>query len=90
MNEKKQKINEFNILGVNVQLLITIGVIVFALIYLFTEKFLFVLEILMGIDLLVMSYNNHKIYHKRKLTIIYMIFAIVLFIFAILSILGVI
>ena len=90
MKEKKKLINEFNILGVNLQVVVTIAVAIFAIIYLLTNKFLFVLEILMAIDLLIMALNNQKIYHKKNITYLYIAFAIILLVFAILAILGVI
>ena len=88
MKNKNEKITEFNILGVNIQFIITILVVIFGVVVLLTNRFLFVLEILMSIDLFIMAYNNHKIYH-RKITYLYILIAVILFIVSILSLLGV-
>ncbi len=90
MKEKKKIINEFNILGVNMQIVITIAVLIFGGIYLFTKRFRSVFEILMAMDLFIMAYNNERIYHKRRATILYITFGILLLVFAILSLVGVI
>ena len=90
MKEKKKIINEFNILGVNMQIVVTIAVLIFGGIYLFTKRFRSVFEILMAMDLFIMAYNNEMIYHKRKATVLYIIFGILLLVFAILSLVGVI
>ena len=90
-NNKSGKINRFNILSVNVQAFFTILVLVFAILALgVNEKYFIGLEILVGIDLFVMAFNNHRIYHRSKVTVIYILIGLYLFIYALLSILGVI
>ena len=90
-NQKNGKINQFNILGINIQIFVTILVIVFAILALGVDhKYFIGLEVIAGIDLFVMAFNNHRIYHRSKATIIYILMGLYLFIYALLSILGVI
>ena len=89
MEKKRQKISQFNILGVNLQILITIVVVVLGIICLLGHDLYFFLEVSIALDLLVMAYNNYKIYHKKNLTWIYIIVAVLVFIAAIVSKLGV-
>jgi len=88
--EKKKIINQYNILGVNIQILVTILVVIFGVITLITNKYWYLLEFSMAIDLFIMAYNNHMIYHKGKVSPIYIVVGILLVIVGILSILGVI
>ena len=89
MDNKNKKIDKYNILIVNIQIVVTIFVLVFGLIYLLKGKYRLVFEILMAIDLLIMAYNNIKIYHKKFATYLYILFAIILILFTILSLFGV-
>lgn len=89
-NKKISKINEFNILGINIQIIVTIVVVVFAILSLFvSDNFLPILELFIGLDLMIMAYNNKKIYQRGKVTYIYLIVGILLIVYAILSLVGV-
>ncbi|MBR2679001.1 MAG: hypothetical protein IKE63_06250 [Bacilli bacterium] len=89
-NKKKSKINEYNILGINVQIVLTIIVCIFGLLSLIvSSKFLKFLYLFIGLDLLIMGYNNERIFRKEGLTIFYMISGIVLVIYSILKFIGV-
>ena len=92
MKNKKVKINEFNILGFTIQVIVTIIVLVFAIIALFVNsKFFPYLYLSMGIDLLIMSYNNKKIFNKEKnIVILYLAFGVLMILYSILSFLGVV
>lgn len=65
------------ILGIYLQMLVTAVVVILGLICLFGGDFSFLLKILVAVDLLVMAYNNYKVYSKKKLTILYVLVAIV-------------
>ncbi len=88
--KKKKIINQYNILGVNIQILITILVVVFGVITLITGKYLYLLEFSMAADLFIMAYNNHSIYHKQNATVIYIVVGVIMIIIGILSVLGVV
>ena len=90
MEKKSGKINQFNIFGAYVQFALTIVVVVFGILSFVNSKYFFGLEISMILDLLVMAYNNHKIYKQKNGTIFYLAFAGVLLVMVILSKLGVI
>jgi len=83
------KINEFNILFVNLQLLFTIIVVVLLILSFFINVG-FWLELSLCFALSIMAYNNYKIYKKKKLTIVYISFAIIMFILFLLMLLGVV
>lgn len=90
-NKKNNKINEFNILGVNLQIILTIVVVILGLLYLIAgSKFLNWLYIFIGLDLIIMGYNNIKIFKKQGLTIVYFASGIALIIYTILRMVGVI
>lgn len=86
---KNIKINDSNILGVIVQKVLTVLIIIFAIITLFVPSFIVGLEFCAGLTLFSIAYNNHKIYKKPKITILYIIFAILLILFGIMNLLGV-
>lgn len=89
-NKKKSKINEFNILGVNIQIILTIVVLIFGLLYLIVgSKFRNLFYLFIGLDLVIMGYNNMRIYRKQGLTIVYFASGIALIIYTILAMIGV-
>ncbi len=90
MKNKKGKINKYNILGINIQIVLTILLCVFAIIGFFVNPWYFsIMRIIIGIDLLVMAFNNERVYHSRSVTIIYIIIGIMTFIWGLLNIFGV-
>ena len=62
-------------IGVWIQAILTALIVIFLIINFFTPV-LFLLEILFILTLLVMSYNNYKIYKKNGFTILYIVAAI--------------
>ena len=88
--KKNNKINEYNVLGVNIQIVLTILVCIFGLLVLIvSSKYLKFLYLLIGLDLIILGYNNKKIFKKEGLTIVYMATGIGLVIYSILIIIGV-
>ena len=81
--KKKNKIHEFNILGAFLQALCTIIVLVLAIVSIMNHNIFPYFEIIMGIDLMIMAYNNKKIFQKEKLTLYYLIFGIIVLIIGI-------
>lgn len=88
--KKNNKINDYNILGINVQIVLTILVLIFGLLYLIVgSKFKNVFYIFIGLDLIVMGYNNIKVFKKQGATIVYFATGIALIIYTILAMIGV-
>ena len=89
-NKKTNKINDYNILGINIQIGLTIVVLILALLYLIVgSKFRNAFYIFIGLDLIIMGYNNIKVFKKTGATIVYFTTGIVLIIYTILSMIGV-
>ena len=84
--KKKNKIHEFNILGAFLQALCTIIVLVFAIVSIMNHNIFPYFEIIMGIDLMIMAYNNKKIFQKEKLTLYYLIFGIIVLVIGIVGV----
>ena len=84
--KKKNKIHEFNILGAFLQVLCTIIVLVLAIVSIMNHNIFPYFEIIMGIDLMIMAYNNKKIFQKEKLTLYYLIFGIIVLIIGIIGV----
>lgn len=89
-NNKKSKINEYNIFSLNIQLFSTIAVIVLLILYLFKIVSLGVLEIVIGLTLLVISYNNYWVFRRKEYTAIYIIVGSIVILVGILTIVGVV
>lgn len=89
MNQKKGTVNKDNIFGVLFQFVVTTVVVIFGILSLFHNKYYFAFELSIAIDLLIMAYNNQKVYHKKGLTFVYIGFALILLVSVILSKLGV-
>ncbi len=89
--EKKKIINDYNILGVNIQFILTILVLLFGIISIFAGKTFFIIfEFLVAFDLFTMAFNNERIYKREKATTLYLISGIGMILCGILSIIGVI
>lgn len=88
---KKQisKVNEYTIFSLNIQFFLTIAVVVLFTLYLLNKIRVSILEIVVGITLLVISYNNYWVYRHKNYTSIYLIAGIFMIIIGILKICGV-
>ena len=86
---KSKKINESNILLVNIQSFFTIASLVSFIMYIFNSKMLIIMCICFALTLFVLAFNNYKIFHKKNYTISYLICGIGLIIFTIIKIIGV-
>lgn len=87
--KKKGTINQFNIVGVVFQFIVTVVVIIFGILSLFNKSYYYTFELVIGVDLFIMAYNNQKIYQKKNLTIIYLLVGLFLVISSILKMIGV-
>ena len=78
MAKKKEKglKEQLNQLTMLIQMLLMEFIIVFVILALYVPEFSISLVILMGITLLVLSYNNYAIYKRKYFTLIYLIFGI--------------
>ena len=76
-------------LTIYLQLVLSIIILVLFVMYLINNKYLSFLELALGFNLLVTGYNNEKVYKRRNLTILYIIFGIVMIVISIIKFLGV-
>lgn len=89
-NKKKiSKVNEYTIFSLNIQFFLTIAVVVLFILYLLNKIRVSILEIVVGITLLVISYNNYWVYRRKNYTFVYAIAGIIVIIIGILKICGV-
>ena len=84
------KIHEYNILGINIQIIVTIVVVILGILTFFSNRFMPFFQMAMAIDLILFAYQNEKVFHRKNLTIIYLVCGILLLIFSCLLLLGVI
>lgn len=73
-------VNRFNIAFVNIQVIFTILTIILAIAYLFNRKMQFYFELSLVANLFIMAFNNQIIYKRARMTIIYLLVAILLFV----------
>ena len=87
--EYLNKMNEHPTL-VRIQLILTILTIIFLFISVFKNNYLTIFQIILGIDMMVVGYNEYVVFSKSKIkTIIYEIIGVLLVVLGILSIIGV-
>lgn len=84
-----KKIHSWNLFFVNLQVVLTILTIILFIVSIFNRSVLTILQLSLGIDLLVMAYNNQVIYQRKRITILYVIVGVVLLILAALVLIGV-
>ncbi len=89
-DKRKSKINEFNILGINIQMVLTVIVVIFALLSLIVNrKLVTFLYLFVALDLFAMAYNNEQLYHRKNVTKAYIAAGIILLLYSVLSFMGV-
>ncbi len=74
------KITKFNIVFINIQLFLTFFTLGLFIWYIIDANMIYIFQFFLGVMLLVMSYNNHIIYCRRKATILYAVVGISLLI----------
>ena len=88
-NNGISKINRFNILFVDLQVIFTILTVIMLVWYLFDKSAWHFLQIVLGITMIIIGYNNKIVYGRPKFAWVYYITGAVLIIFDILLLLGV-
>lgn len=75
-DNKISVINRFNIIFVDIQVIFTVLVLIFGILYLFNSKMAIYFRGFLILDLLMMAFNNYKIYKRINMTIVYLLVAI--------------
>ena len=70
------------------QTICVVGVLAISILAIFEHSFTIPIEVLVGITLLFMAYNNYKLFKRKNLTIVYIIFGIISFITGIVGYFG--
>ena len=87
---KNSKINKYNIVFINLQLIFTLLIIILGIAYFIDHDYDKWFELMLGIDLIIMGYNNYLIYKRAYFTTMYMIVGIIVIIISIFNFLGVV
>lgn len=66
----KKQINE---VGILVQAVLLVSLLYTFILTLFLKEFEFLFYLVMGLTLFSMAYNNYKIYHKKGMTVTYLV-----------------
>ncbi len=74
--------------AINFQLVVMVISIIFIILSFFIKSLVDYREIVLGIILLTMAYTNNIVYEKKKMTIIYIIFGLLLIIPSIIRLVG--
>ena len=72
--------NALNIIFVDIQIVATILTVILAVLFIFNQKYMKLFEFSLGVNLLIMAFNNYKIYKRSKLTLVYAIVGIIILI----------
>ena len=71
--------------GMWVQFILVLLMLVFVIMSLFDSNYMKIVTIITGLTLLVMAYNNHKIYKRKKFTLIYSTIGVIVLIMGIIN-----
>lgn len=71
------------------QMVCVIGILAISILAIFENSFTVPIEVLVGITLFIMAFNNAKMYKRKGLTIIYIIFGIISFVTGIFGYFGI-
>lgn len=86
--KQEKKVPKYPKYLIIIQLILTIAVIAFGIIALFKNELVYIFELILGITLIDMGINNHLIYKRNKLTILYFLIGLGAAVIAILKIIG--
>ena len=75
--EKKVKVNKY---GLIIQLILVLAVLILLILTAFDKIYLTIAEIVAGLALITMAYNNHTVYNRKYLTLVYIAFGILIII----------
>lgn len=84
-----EEANSFYHVSLLAQAVCVIGILAISVLAIFENSFTIPIEVLVGITLLIMSYNNDKLFKRKGLTSIYIVFGIISLIIGILGYFGV-
>ncbi|MBQ8131346.1 MAG: hypothetical protein IJ193_02525 [Bacilli bacterium] len=84
-----KKINDSNILFVNLQLIFSVVTAILLLWFVFDKRVVPFFEIFLGLSLITMGINNHLIYKRKHFTVLYIVIGVFILISTFLSIIGV-
>ena len=70
------------------QAVCVIGILAISVLAIFENSFTIPIEVLVGITLLIMAYNNIKLFKRKGLTIVYIVFGIICIIFGLIGYTG--
>ena len=79
-DKKEPQTTKQNAYGLVVQLILVLAVVVLLILTAFDRIYLTIAEIVAGLALMAMAYNNHTVYNRKYLTIIYFIFGLLVII----------
>ena len=71
--------------GMWVQFILVLLMLVFVIMSLFDSNYMKIVTIITGLALLVMAYNNHEIYKRKKFTLIYSAIGVIVLIMGIIN-----
>ena len=84
----KKKGNYQNTYGLVIQLLLVLAVVVLLVLSAWDRIFLQIAEIVTGFALIAMAYNNHTVYNRKYLTVIYVIVGLLVIVDGMVSLIG--
>ena len=90
MRKNKENKKEFlAAITLNLQSLMTIITVIMLIFCIFQKKLFVVVELILAIDLFLLSINNHFYYKRFMMTLVYFVVGVVILIFTILKMCGV-
>lgn len=86
---KNNNKNKINILLVYIQIIFTILSLIFGVWYFFNNRMIIYLGFVCSATLLIMGYNNYKMFNNKKFSIVYFVVGLLILIYNILKMMGV-
>lgn len=86
-NKKNNKTN--SLVPLFLQAIFSIITLILVIVYFLNESTVGLLQMSLGFTLIIMGYNNYKVYHRPFLTLIYFVVGLLLFSFSIMTIMGI-
>ncbi|MBR2246251.1 MAG: hypothetical protein IKG58_00265 [Bacilli bacterium] len=77
-DNKKKEITKTDMLFVDIQIVVTLLTIIIAILFVLNKASFKLFELSLGVNLLIIAFNNYKVYKRSKLTVLYILVGIAL------------
>ena len=89
MKKDKNNKKNNNHIFLYLQAIFALITVVLTIVYILNKSITGFLQLSLGLTILIMGYNNYKVYHRKFLTLVYVLVGVILITLSVITFLGV-